>query len=838
MSNVAKLKKQAAELELKKQFDKAIAVYVKLLESFDEHADELDVGLFNRVGDLMLRQGNVADAVDYYEQAVDRYADTGFFNNAIALCNKILRHSPGRASVYYKLGRISAQKGFKNDAKVNFLEYADRMQKSGRIDEAFRALKEFADLCPDQDDIRLMLADQLTKADRKDEAIEQLQTLYERYDAEGRSAEAAATADRMRAIDPSVEPRAGSGTQKSSSGDLIFLDLDAPTPASRASVSMPAPQAPPPRPSVPVAPAMPTPPEPAAAIEQSIDEPLTATPDRGTPLAGITRVDDGAVSFEKTPSESLLGLESTRLADDDLIRQTPSSSLLDVEPTSLVDEPATPVHRSSQPTHAMLEQDEEAPSGGDLELILPEPDEPKPERRVSIEFDASALTTPPAPADLPPLSAPTPPSAPAALDGLPLMDIDVPVAPTPGPMPRVSRPLEELSFDEDLELVGAEDESDAFVDLNAESLTADDEPVTVPTPSIARRSTMVAVQSVEILKASVEGEPENWGLRRELAEAMLEAGDRDGGIRELESAMAGAERSNDLELASSLAEEIARLEPEAVKHHQKRVEYAFRTNDRGRLIEAYLALADALLRSDQPDKARTVYQRVIDLAPDELRARTALDAIVVPEPEPAPPPPPRVSGARRSTMAMPIPPAAAAPVSSDFVNLGDWLRDDDGPKDTRMVVAEQEPTGDEDADFADMLRKFKQGVAENVDPEDYQSHYDLAIAYKEMGLLDEAIAEFQKALGSPVNRLPTYEALGQCFLDKGQAKLASSILSRALTEPSSEELLVGVLYLLGRAAEAQGNADEALAYYQRVFILDIQFRDIAERMNELERAAR
>ena len=42
-----------------------------------------------------------------------------------------------------------------------------------------------------------------------------------------------------------------------------------------------------------------------------------------------------------------------------------------------------------------------------------------------------------------------------------------------------------------------------------------------------------------------------------------------------------------------------------------------------------------------------------------------------------------------------------------------------------MVVDEQEPTGDEEADFADMLRKFKQGVAENVDPEDYQSHYDL-----------------------------------------------------------------------------------------------------------------
>src|SRR6185503_18936200 len=274
MSNVAKLKKQAAEFEQKRQFDKALAVYVKLLESFDQHSDELDVALFNRVGDLTLRQGNVADAVDYYERAVDRYADTGFFNNAIALCNKILRHSPGRAIVYYKLGKISAQKGLKNDARVNFLEYADRMQKAGRVDEAFRALKEFADLCPDQDEIRLMLADQLTKANRKDDAIEQLQMLHERYDSEGRISEAAATADRMRHIDPMVEPRsAATGRRKTKSGDLIFLDLD--TPPVRTSGAMSRMATPPTRTPAPSAPPPPTPP---AITPQSMTPPAMTPP--------------------------------------------------------------------------------------------------------------------------------------------------------------------------------------------------------------------------------------------------------------------------------------------------------------------------------------------------------------------------------------------------------------------------------------------------------------------------------------------------------------------------------------------------------------------------------
>ena len=223
--SIAQLKKKAADFEAKKQFDKAIQVYVQILNGLGTNVEEVDLALFNRVGDLLLRQGNVADALDYYERAVDRYADGGFFNNAIALCNKILRHSPGRATVYYKLGKISAHKGFTNDAKQNFLEYADRMQKSGRMDEAFRALKEFADLCPDQHDIRLMLADQLSKQNKAPEALEQLQLVYEAYQDEGKDSEAQSILSRMKAIDPSFRPRTSGSQRRQKSSGLVFLDL-------------------------------------------------------------------------------------------------------------------------------------------------------------------------------------------------------------------------------------------------------------------------------------------------------------------------------------------------------------------------------------------------------------------------------------------------------------------------------------------------------------------------------------------------------------------------------------------------------------------------------------
>jgi tetratricopeptide (TPR) repeat protein len=174
----------------------------------------------------------------------------------------------------------------------------------------------------------------------------------------------------------------------------------------------------------------------------------------------------------------------------------------------------------------------------------------------------------------------------------------------------------------------------------------------------------------------------------------------------------------------------------------------------------------------------------------------------------------------------------------EFINLGDWLRDAEAPRSTRLVIEDDKPTGDEAADFADMLRKFKQGIAENVSDEDHNSHYDLGVAYKEMGLVDEAVAQFQKALRAPEGRVRTYEALGQCFIEKQQFQVAATILSRALNEPGvTDEVLVGVLYLLGYASEALNRWEAAVGYYQRVFAVDIRFRDTAQRLASIERAS-
>ncbi|MGH7416990.1 MAG: tetratricopeptide repeat protein, partial [Candidatus Rokuibacteriota bacterium] len=279
--------------------------------------------------------------------------------------------------------------------------------------------------------------------------------------------------------------------------------------------------------------------------------------------------------------------------------------------------------------------------------------------------------------------------------------------------------------------------------------------------------------TIEELEQRVADDPDNPEVHRALAEALIEAGERDRGIDELDLAAGGLENAGELEAAQAVVDEILRVDPNSVRHRQKQVEFAYKTGDKGRLIDAYLELADTLLRTDVADKARAVYQRVAEHDPRNERARAAL-AMLAPSTEPAPEGRTAPKDARMRVR------DEAGPADG-FVDLGAMiLEDEEAARDTRMKVEDEEPTGDEERDFQGMLTRFKQGIDENIDETDFQSHYDLGIAFKEMGLLDEAIAEFQKALRAPEGKLRTSEALGVCFFAKGAYGVAESILRRAL----------------------------------------------------------
>lgn len=861
MADIVKLKKKAADLEAKKQVDKALEVYRAIVDAYEDgEEDTIDIPFYNRFGDLLQRQGNLPEAVAVWEKAVDHYAEGGFYNPAIALCNKILRQSPGRTVIYYKLGKINAEKGFKADARQNFLEYAGRQQKSGNLDEAFRALKEFADLVPELHDVRLMLADQLVKADRKDEALQQLQLGYAQATADSRDEAADELSAKMKEIDPEFEPKAEGASASGGSGGLVFLDLGSgepeapkarrsrgPTPGEvkRASKAVEGLELIEP-PEILKAPAAPptAPPEEIQTVEETaaaaphpasddlLIEPTAAQPEEPEePIVADDLIIEPTVA--EPPADALPVADELLIETTDLDEDTPKprGSVAGLETTSL-DEDVPPVEIEMPADDAGAEQTAEGEDTG-----------------APVEIDASAgaddlqmIDVDPQFGDVNPFSDPDEAEEAASPSAdLPLLGDEPGLTPAGEQFDEATEEVAALESEEEAVAGRTSAPSAGLPLLDTEE---DDEPI-VERPS-ARLSLSISAPVVEQptaeeLREKVAAAPEDWGARRQLAEALLETGSREEALAELEVAMLGFEDGGDLDTAGSIAEEIVRLEPTSIRYHKKRVEFAFRANDRNRLAEAYAALAGALFADGQAQQARAVYQRVLDINPDDVRAQAAIESI--PEDLTPPPTPPRrpssTTSPRRKTPDAPEKSPATRPMPSsdgdDYVSLGDWLRADDEPKSTRMVVEEVEPTGDEAADFADMLRKFKQGISDNVEDEDHAAHYDLGVAYKEMGLLDEAIAEFQKALRGTSERVRTFESLGHCFVEKGQLPVAATILQRALAEPQvKDEALVGVLYVLGAIAEEQGKYPDAKKYYERVFAVDIQFRDVGDRLNVVE----
>jgi pilus assembly protein FimV len=136
--------------------------------------------------------------------------------------------------------------------------------------------------------------------------------------------------------------------------------------------------------------------------------------------------------------------------------------------------------------------------------------------------------------------------------------------------------------------------------------------------------------------------------------------------------------------------------------------------------------------------------------------------------------------------------------------------------------------------LAEMLQRFKRGLAREIGPEDIDIHYDLAVAFKEMGLLDEAIEQLHRALPHARLRFKCLTLLGLCYLEQGEARVAVDWIEQALatTGPGSEERRA-LSYELGRAYEMAGAWEEARALYAEIHEQDAGYRDVGGRIRAL-----
>ena len=676
--SIEKLKEQARRHEQKEEWQKALDEYKVAIKKLAEE-DQPDIGLYNRVGDLYVRVGNLDAAVKHYEQSVDLYMETFLPNNAIAVCKKIIRNVPDRHDAYLKMGQIRAEQGFLPDARANFLTYAERMQQAGDLDESFRALVEFCDLAPDELDIRMMVADQMASHDRVDDAVEQLSGAYRHLMAKGASDEASVVEAKIRELDPSADPGGVPAMADAEADDGGLADAD-------------------------------------DLMGHFSDIATGGSEDQETD-AGAADIDLAGFDIDTGgDADAEQGSESPAVATGDDADDSAGADL----PTFEMGEDADDEAGAELPTFEMGEDaDDEA--GAELPTFDMGGDADEDVGGELPTFDMGGDADDEAGAELPTFDTGDDADDEAGAE-LPTLD-DAPVADAP----------------EDAASEAEESVQEAMEDAVADGVSGDE------------------ALTIDDIRGRIASDPSDVALR------------------------------------------------------QRMVELAYGTGEDSVLAEAFLGLAQTLDGAGENARAQAAYQQVLEADPTNELAAAALGA---------------------GPSAQPVSEVAA---SEDYVDLGALLLgDDEGEKSTRFKVAYEEPTGDEEAGFAKMLSQFKEKVSENLDADDVRAHHDLGTAYKEMGLLDEAVSEFQAALRASPNHLPTYELLGVTFMEMGQPEATVNSLERALElEYEIEDELLGIYYYLARASEELGKKERAVELYEKVFSLDINFADVTDRLRDL-----
>jgi tetratricopeptide (TPR) repeat protein len=174
--------------------------------------------------------------------------------------------------------------------------------------------------------------------------------------------------------------------------------------------------------------------------------------------------------------------------------------------------------------------------------------------------------------------------------------------------------------------------------------------------------------------------------------------------------------------------------------------------------------------------------------------------------------------------------------------------DSEGPFDLAAEIEKEvskvgpAPTNEVEQSFEEVVEELQHEADETVRPEDVETHYDLGIAYREMGLLDEAIGEFELAAkgasGQP-READCLAMVGDCLNGKGNVAEAAAVFERAGNiDGLSPETSLNLYFEIGVARERLADAAGALEAFERVASIDSTYRDVAEKLAKLKGSQR
>lgn len=307
-----------------------------------------------------------------------------------------------------------------------------------------------------------------------------------------------------------------------------------------------------------------------------------------------------------------------------------------------------------------------------------------------------------------------------------------------------------------------------------------------------------------------------------------------------------------IEDARNLLEEIRKREPENIDLHLRLKSLYTNTNDKEKAVTECIILSELFEKAGDIEKKKQVIKEAYELSPEDPRL---VGKVEIPSPEEA--------------IASTLP---EGPTIEDYIEeiteadfysrqgLLDEAREilerlqklfpkneeirqklialtqevENLEKEPVLAETEAAPEPAFDSDVLSIFNEFKKGIEKELGKENHETHYNLGLAYKELGFLDDAIREFQLARNNPGSFIPSSSMLSICYMEKGVYSLAIDILRSALEKiEERDEPYWAMKYDLAEAYEKNGNLQEAFDSYTEVYGWNSKFRDVSVKMNQI-----
>lgn len=356
-------------------------------------------------------------------------------------------------------------------------------------------------------------------------------------------------------------------------------------------------------------------------------------------------------------------------------------------------------------------------------------------------------------------------------------------------------------------------------------------------------------------------EPENPEFNLTLANIYLELGEDRKGLDMYEKALRLSEKSGDFGRILAAAKKILSIDKDRIELYNKIAEGYLNLGLKSGAIREWIRYAGQLkIRSDFTAMA-AVYQRITDNVAENpslkescRKIRQLADQAVSDNSENAPEPADIVPYHRLVDVALKMGQArkiietqqsyARVLQRRGFIRKAQAVyqkileRDPGNEEALAKVLSSPEGNAPDDtklqSELLESCKSYQELVWDKI-VESYEPYYDLGILFRQEGLKDEAIVEFQNSIKGGNRQLKGFEMLAVSFLEQGDYGLAKEVLNQGLSiRKFLDNEYVGLHYNLGVAHEQLGDFQKALYEYEQVYVIDITYKDVAKRLRDLE----